>query len=397
MDDKEKKSVKIGFILVSSSHALNHIYDTLLPVLYPTIISEFNLSYSLVGLLVMGYRLSSGALQITMGFLGRFVRRKILLGVGMIWQTLMNVSISVSNGFENVFVSRTLAGVGSSPQHPTGAAYIAENFSKKQIGRAMGLNLTAAQAGRFLAPFMGTLLLPILGWRTTILVFSIPGLVVGVAFLFIKESKRSSNSGGQSSLAVLSKGLREVFRNRTVLVIMVLETVMAFRAGAADFIPSFLVRGIGMSSLEAGVLFTVFLGSGLPAPFFWGYLSDRFERRKILMLVMGMACILWYLLPYGRDNIQFLMILIPLGFVCQGVGGLIQAYVAVATTMENRDLVYGIYFTLAYTLGSFSPVIQGSLADSFGFQASFWYVALISIFAVIASYFLKAREAPTTS
>ena len=395
MADKDRKSVNIGFILVSTSHALNHVYDTLLPVLYPTIISEFNLSYSLVGLLVMGYRLSSGALQITMGFLGRFVRRKILLGVGMIWQTLMNVSISVSNGFENVFVSRTLAGVGSSPQHPTGAAYIAENFSRKQIGRAMGLNLTAAQAGRFLAPFMGTLLLPIFGWRTTILVFSVPGLVVGVAFLFIAESKRSGNSSGLSSLTVLSKGLQEVFRNRTVLMIMVLETVMAFRAGAADFIPSFLVRSIGMSSLEAGVLFTIFLGSGLPAPFFWGYLSDRFERRKILMLVMGMACILWYLLPYGRNSIQFLVILIPLGFVCQGVGGLIQAYVAVATTRENRDLVYGIYFTLAYTFGSFSPVIQGSLADSFGLQASFWYVALISVLAVIASYFLKARETLT--
>jgi MFS family permease len=388
MIDQDKKSINFGFILVITSHALNHVYDALLPVLYPSIILEFNLSYSLIGILVMGYRLSSGALQLIMGFLGRFVRRKMLLGIGMIWQSMMNFFVSVSSRFEHIFISRTLAGIGASPQHPTGAAYIAETFPTKQVGRAMGLNVTAAQIGRFLTPFIGTILLPIVGWRNTILVFSLPGLLVGIAFLFIAESKRSGNLSGLSSLTVFFDGLREVFGNKTVLMIVILETVMAFRAGAADFIPSYLIRDLGIPSLEAGVLFTIFLGSGVPAPYFWGYLSDRFERKKILMIVMSLASIFWFLLPYGRTSYQFLLILIPLGFVCQGVGGIIQAYVAVATNKENRDLIYGIFFTLAYVLGSFSPVIQGYLADFVSFHASFTYVALISSVAVIASYFL---------
>jgi FSR family fosmidomycin resistance protein-like MFS transporter len=388
MVDQDAKSRNFGFILVTVSHALNHVYDALLPVLYPSIIVDFNLSYSLVGMVVMGYRLSSGALQLVMGFLGRFVRRKMLLGFGMIWQSLMNLCVSMSSRFEHLFVSRTFAGIGASPQHPTGAAYIAEAFSQQQVGRAMGINVTAAQVGRFLAPVIGAILLPIVGWRTTILVFSIPGLLVGIAFLFIAESKRAESMGGLSRLTVFSDGLREVVRNKTVLMILILETVMAFRAGAADFIPSYLIRDLGIPSLEAGVLFTVFLGSGIPAPYFWGYLSDRFERKKILMLVMALASIFWFLLPYGRTSSQFLVILIPLGFVCQGVGGIIQAYVAVVTRKENRDLIYGIFFTLAYVLGSFSPVIQGYLADSIGFHVSFTYVAVISSLAVIVSYFL---------
>ena len=68
MPDEKERSTNSGFALVIASHALNHTYDTLLPILYPTMISEFNLSYALVGLLVMGYRLSSGALQIIMVF-----------------------------------------------------------------------------------------------------------------------------------------------------------------------------------------------------------------------------------------------------------------------------------------------------------------------------------------
>jgi len=374
---------------VITSHALNHTYDSLLPILYPPMISEFQLSYGLVGLLVMGYRLSSGALQLLMGFLGRFVRRKILLGFGMIWQSIANSFISISQGFEHILLNRTLAGVGSSPQHPTGASYIAENFSKNQLGRALGANIAAAQVGSFVTPFIGSLLLSWLGWRATILAFSVPGLVIGFAFLFIAEPKRSREWSGTSSLRLLLKGLKVVLSDRIVLTVMVVEMVMAFRIGARDFIPSYLIRDLGIAPLEVGVLFAIFVGAGIPAPYVWGYLSDRVERRKVVMFAMGLACALWYLLPYSRDTLQVLLVLVPLGFAGQGVGGIVQAYVAEATTQENRDLIYGLYFTLAFTLGSFSPVILGYLADSFGFQVGFSYVAFVSLSAVVAAYFLR--------
>jgi MFS family permease len=171
--------------------------------------------------------------------------------------------------------------------------------------------------------------------------------------------------------------------------VMVVEMTMAFRMGASDFIPSYLVRALSMTPAKAGVMFTIFLGSGLFAPYLWGVMSDRFGRRSVLMLAMSAAAVLWFLIPYGRSNYQLVLILIPLGFVCQGVGGIIQAFVGEVTTKENRDLVYGIYFTLAYSVGSLSSVILGYLADSFGFQIGFSYVALVSFSGIIAAYFLK--------
>lgn len=92
----KSRSVRSGFMLVITSHTLNHTYNSLLPILYPPMISEFQLSYSLVGMLMMGYNLSGGAFQLLMGFLGRFVRRKILLGFGMIWQSVANSFIAAS-------------------------------------------------------------------------------------------------------------------------------------------------------------------------------------------------------------------------------------------------------------------------------------------------------------
>jgi len=387
--NKKSKFADSGFLLVITSHALNHGYDGLLPVLYSSLISEFSLSYGSVGILAMGYRLSSGALQLVMGFLGRFVRRKVLLGLGMIWQSLANSFIAFSQGFGHVLASRSLAGIGSSPQHPTGSSYIAETFPKEQLGKALGINIATASTGRFVAPFAASLLLPVLGWKSTLLAFSVPGLIIGAGFLFIREPKRPNNWSGTSSAMLLLGGVREVLRNKIVLTVMVVEMVMAFRVGAGDFLPVYLTRNLGMTPLDAGVLFSIFLASGLPAPYFWGYLSDRLERRKVIMLTMGAASALWFLLPKTVDYTQLVPLLLLLGFVCQGIGGVIQAFVAEATTPDDRDLIYGIYFTLAFVLGSLSPFILGYLADSIGFQASFLYTALISLLAVIASYFLK--------
>jgi MFS family permease len=243
--------------------------------------------------------------------------------------------------------------------------------------------------GTFIAPLIGSLVVATLGWRTTMIVFSIPGMLVGVAFLLVAETKRSSKLSVRSNLAVLQDGVRHVFKNRTVLAVMIVEMIMAFRIGARDFIPSYLSRDLGIASFETGLLFAVFLGSGIPAPYIWGYLSDRFEKRKVVMLTMSIACVLWWLLPYGGDSFGLLFILLPLGFVGQGVGGIIQAFLSQTVALESRDLTYGVYFTLAFTIGSFSPVILGYLADYFSFQAAFSYVAIVSLLAVVAAYFLR--------
>lgn len=378
-----------GFILVVVSHALNHAYEALMPVLYPLLIAEFGLQYSAVGLLVMSYRLTSGAFQLAMGFMGRFYRRKVLLGAGMMWQAVTNVFLGFSPGFTQMLAARSLAGIGSSPQHPTGSAYIAEAFDSKQLGKALGINIGAASLGRLMAPLAASLLIPVIGWRSTLLVFSGLGLVVGAGFLLIKEPKRPGSWSGASSIRELGRGIREIFRIRVVVIVMVVETVMAFRVGISDFLPTYFTDALGMSSVSAGLLFTGFLVAGLPAPYFWGLLSDRLERRVVVMAAMGAAAALWFLLPLVRGSVLLLPLLLVLGFVGQGVGGVIQAFVAEATEPENRDIIFGVYFTLAFTIGSISPVIFGVLADAYGFQAAFLYVSTVSILAVAASYFLK--------
>lgn len=395
-EEEKSARARTGFALVVTSHAFNSAYNSVLPILYPAMISEFNLSYSLVGMLVMGYRLSSGSLQLVMGFLGKFVRRKMLLGLGMIWQCIANSLMAVSNRFEYVLANRTLAGIGSSPQHPTASSYIAEVFPSNRLGRALGINIAGAQIGGLVAPILASALLSYVGWRTTVLFLSIPGILIGIAFLLVKEPKRSRERSGPSSLRLLFKEVWKAMSDRTVLALLLLQTVMAFRIGAQDFLPSYFVQDLAMSTIEAGMVFTVFMGSGIPAPYFWGHLSDRFERRKIVILVMSAAAVLWYLLPYARGSLPLLATIAGAGFVSQSAGGVVQASVAESTAQEHRDLIYGIYFTISFSLGSLSTVILGYITDAYGFGAAFTWVAVVSFLAVILAAALM-KQSPTTS
>lgn len=161
-----------------------------------------------------------------------------------------------------------------------------------------------------------------MGWKDTILAFSIPGTAIGIAFLLIKESGRS-RAGIREAGAFLLRDMLRVLKNRIALAIIAVEMVMAIRMGAADFLSSYFTRDLGMTSFEAGLMFSIFLGSGIPAPYFWRRLSDKFERRKIVMLALGVACMFWYLLTYGGSGLQLVGILIPLGFATVGIGGVV--------------------------------------------------------------------------
>ncbi len=389
--DNTKKRIGSGFALVVTSHTLNHAYDSLPPILYPSMMAEFGLSYSLVGMIVMGYRLSGGSLQLVMGFLGRFVRRKILLGAGMAWQCIFNSFMALGQGFQQIFICRTLAGIGSSPQHPIGASYIIENSSKGNRGKALGINIAAEQIGRFITPLLGSLVLISLGWRATMLAFSVPGMLIGIAFFLLREPRRSREWSGAQSLKLLLRGMHDVLADKAVVAVLIIETVMAFRVGAGDFLPSFFVRDLRMTSFDAGILFTVFAGAGLPAPYLLGVLSDRFGRVRVVMSAVGTAAFTWFLLSYVEGVMQLIPVVLLIGFVNQGVGGVIQAFVADSTTEENRDLVYGIYFTLAFGLGALSPVVLGYITDVWGFRMNFRWVAFVSCLTVIASGVLLSR------
>lgn len=73
-------------LMVTVSHVVNHVYFGLFPVVYPSIVQEFNLTYVELSMISATYSIVGGFMQLFFGVLCRYRSRRFLLALGnMLW------------------------------------------------------------------------------------------------------------------------------------------------------------------------------------------------------------------------------------------------------------------------------------------------------------------------
>ena len=386
----ELPSDSLVLFLVSSSHGINHLAMFVYPILLPAIMTEFNLSYVLAGLLLVAYMVTSGAPQFVVGILQQHIRRKILLAVGTIWNALMTMCGSVAANFGQLVTTRILAGIGASVQHPTGSSMLAERFIGKRMGMAMGFNIAGATVGSLIAVPLGSALLQSFGWRTTLLLIGIPGLFMGMMLLFLKNTRRtpSSPSGSPSFF----RGLKDAYLTRPILALTMVHCVIDFRLGVLSFIPTYLVKEVGFDIQTSASLYMLLLIGSAIGSILWGVVSDMLGKKQVIIGALGVSAPLVYILPLLNSIYPLVILLLTLGLTYQTVSPLVQALAADFTNPEDIDQVFGVFYTIAFTLGLVGPLMFGYITDLFDFKAAFTYVAAVTLIAIIPALLIPKRQ-----
>ena len=180
----QSKSLVWSVILL---HMLNHVISGAMPMLYPDIMDEFSLSYSQLGLIRSVATFARGFPQLFVGFLRRWFSGRVLIGVGNLFNSVMNIAAALSSGFLQFFGFTVLGGVGSSTQHPAGASIISAATEDSKRGRMLGLNQAVPSLAFSFTPLIAAYLLTRMSWRSTLSILSIPALLLSIVLiLFIK-------------------------------------------------------------------------------------------------------------------------------------------------------------------------------------------------------------------
>ena len=90
---------KLLLAMVIVLHAFNHVIRGAMPVLYPGIMDEFNLSYVQLGFLQSVSQFASGFPQMFMGALRKWFSGRTLMGLGNILHSAFNMAASLVGGF----------------------------------------------------------------------------------------------------------------------------------------------------------------------------------------------------------------------------------------------------------------------------------------------------------
>ncbi len=387
--------------LVSLAHATTHMYSVFLPLTFPFIIQEFRLDYTTLGAMMGVATLVGGLLQLVFGYIPQYISRKALIGGGNFLLGMSTIWGSVAPNFAHYAAARWMAAIVTSPQHPVGYSMIANRFTRSLRGLALAVNYAGGNAGTLIVPFIAALLIGAIGWRQSMLIFGIPQILVGtlvVALIRDPAATEQEKAETGAKFKAMLVETRSLLRNRTFALLMAASLVSAGGRGlgiVVNFIPPYLsdpVKGLGLSSQQVGVLYTLLLLGSILGPLALGRLSDHFGLRKPVVIVTYLASAVGVtaLIALPNDNWALATMIFLFGFAVFSEASLVQAFMSDMARAGSRDIVFGIYFAGGFGVSSLWVVFQGWLVDHYGFPAMF--VAMAVSYVLAALLCLGARE-----
>ncbi|MDC1513641.1 MFS transporter [Porticoccaceae bacterium] len=200
-------------------------------------------------------------------------RNHVISLTTMLWSIMLVISGLVSN-FVQLLLVRVGVAVGESGCTPPAQSLIAEYFSRAERPRAMAIYWMSLPLSTILAYLVGGWLVEQFGWRITVMIIGIPGVLLAVLVKFtlreprlntIKNSERLITPAGQSkpeqeSLLSVLKALWEKSAFRHLSTGFCVSYF--FGGGISLWIPAFFMRSYGMEAGELGTWLAFTWGLG---------------------------------------------------------------------------------------------------------------------------------------
>jgi predicted MFS family arabinose efflux permease len=239
----------LGLLLVI--HLLAHIDRNMLLGFSPQIIKDLALGNAQYGFLVGAvWVLSFGVMAVLMGTLADRFSRTRVIGAGVLIWSLCTWASGHAQSFEQMVVARFFVASGEAALVPAAVALLAELFSGKRRGTAMGLFFMGIPLGVGCSFLLAGSFGAMHDWRTTFHALGILGVAIALPLMLLKEDRRhlASQERGTPFLPQVRAALRIVGSNHalsfTIVGIVLVHLVFA----SFSFTQLWLVNERGMNA-----------------------------------------------------------------------------------------------------------------------------------------------------
>lgn len=170
--------------------------------------------------------------------------------------------------------------------------------------------------------------------------------------------------------------------HRDAKLLMASRGIRSFAFSYLNVVFAIYLDQLGYSTVTIGIIFSVAYLSGAVLTAVWGYLSDRFGRRNILMLLAVLTIISNCIYVFFSG---FVFILLAVAIANVGSGGsagggqgggpfnpVEEALLAEKCTPENRNRVFAVNSSVGALMGSFGALASGFpqyLQETWGWSA----------------------------
>ena len=379
MTDQGRARPRLTLGLLATSHAVIHAQSALMPLIYPIVVLQFALDARDIGLFIAVTTAVGGSMQLLYGFLTRWVARPLLLGGGQLLFAASMLVSGLSQSVGQLLAAISAARIGSSPQHVVGNALLSDVFPAERRGFAISAHISGGNVGTIAVPFIGLALISAVGWQATLALFGVPALVAGTLILWrVREDAAAYRQAARDAGSVRGQ-LGAVLGRRDLRLILGASLIAAGGRGldiVAPFMLLYLRGPLGISEATTAILYALLLVGAVVGPLLAGWLSDRFGRRRTLVVyyVLSAAGVLAFLAA-GSNLVLLVPLLLPFGTAVFSESPVLQAFLADRAIGPTRDVAFSVYFTFAFGIGAFWAFVIGNVAASWGYPAAFEVMA----------------------
>ncbi len=325
------------------------------------------------------------------GLLADRYGRRIPMMANLVFYSAVEVATGFAPNLTTFLILRALFGIGMGGEWGVGASLVMEKVPPRWRGLLSGL-LQEGYAVGFLLAALAKLCLPeAWGWRPLFFLGGLPALLALFIRLFVKESAvwEKSKAAGWSQLGRVICSHWRIWIYLTVLMAM----LNCASHGTQDNYPNFLDKSRGLApAMRSNVVIVAMFGAILGGVLF-GLGSDRFGRRRMMILAFAGAAAA---VPLWAGSTQLGWIFAGgflMQFMVQGAWGIIPAHISELSPDAVRGFLPGFSYQCGNLMAAGFGWWQASLKDSYSYAGVLAATATaVFLLAIVVTAFGPERR-----
>ncbi|TVR71314.1 MAG: MFS transporter [Sphaerobacteraceae bacterium] len=371
-------------------HFTVDLYSGLLPVLYPLMALQFDLSNRDVGFVALSFMTASSISQPLFGYLADKHGSRYMAPASLAWAAIMFgvIGLSPSTGF--FMFAAFMAGLGSGAYHPQGAANAAAAVRDESRNTAMSIYTVSGTGGYALGPIFGALIFGVFHQEGVLLMVPL-GLLS--AFLVYRSlvklnlglPERRASGSVDDQFSIKWKYLAPV-----VAVVMLRSWVFL----SVVTLSPLWYQELGYSASFYGILVTAMLGIGALGTIAGGVLADRLGQRQVLFysLLLSLPALYVFLFfpgPWALLTGALLGFLVDMSIS-------VTLVMAQGMVRGRAGMASGFILGIGFVTGGIGVPITGMMADVVGIPTALGITGILLVVALVIVVLLPEHIARRT-
>jgi MFS family permease len=391
------------FILLFLLYMFDYIDRTVVTSMFTSIERDWGISHTQSGLLVSAVYWAIVLLTFPVSILVDRWSRTKTIGIMAIMWSLATALCALTGNFVQLFMARLLIGVGEAGYAPGGSAMISGLYPIEKRARMMGLWNASIPLGSAIGVLLGGIIAVRLGWKHAFGIVAIPGLIISILFLFVKDYKTVDLSFLDRNRNVVKMERKDIVREflskpSILFTYFGIACVVFVTTSMLTWLPTYFEKVREIPQEKAGQMASsVMLLAIIGAPL-GGYLTDfwRKSNKNARLLYPALSTLLsaitlFIALAVLKGTVQYIMLLV--------FGILILSFISGAAAVTQdvihpglRATSYAIAVVVQNLLGaSTAPIVMGKIYDLTNIQTALSVLPIVLLMGTVL-FWLGSRH-----